>query len=344
LWAKILKTRNEIGYPYILFEENCNKNCPQVYIDKDMWIDNANMCIEAIEYCDDEKEFACCLSSVNLVHFDEWKTDPYFLMDCSVMLDCVITEYIEKGSNLPGLEKAIKFAKEHRSTGLGVIGFHDYLQKNNIVFGSLESYQINNELFKLMREKCDDASKWMGSYWGEPEIMKGYGMRNTSRLAIAPTKSTSFIMGKRSLGIEPIKSNYHEKDLAKIQIDYKNPQLEELLEQKGKNTKEVWRSILINNGSVQHLDFLSEHEKDVFKTFSEVSQMDVIKLAAQRQQYIDMGQSINVMIHPKTPAKDINKLYLAAYEEGIKSLYYQYSINAAQELNRDLMTCTACEG
>jgi len=344
IWGKILKTRNEIGYPYILFEENCNKNSPQVYIDKDMWLHNANMCIEAIEWCDTDKEFACCLSSVNVFLYDEWKTDPHFIKDCQVMLDCVITEYIRKGSELPGLKKAVRFAKEHRAVGLGVLGFHDYLQKHMISFGSLESYRINNEIFKYIREESDVASEWMAKAWGEPEMMTGYGLRNSSRMALAPTKSSSFIMGMRSLSTEPLKSNYHEKDLAKIQTEYKNSQLIDLLESKGQNTKEVWRTILINNGSVQHLDCLSNHEKDVYKTFAEVSQIDVIKLAAQRQKYIDMGQSLNVMMHPDTPGKEINKLYLTAYDEGIKSLYYQYSINAAQEFNRDLMTCSSCEG
>ena len=343
IWAKILKRRSEIGFPYILFEENCNKNHPQVYADKGLWIDNANICIEAIEYCDSEKEFACCLSSVNAYYFDEWKEDPNFIFDMNIMLDCVITEYIEKGSKLKGLEKAVKFAQEHRSIGVGILGFHSYLQKNMLAFGSLESYAKNHQMFSYIRQESDRASKWMAENWGEPEMMKGYGLRNSSRMAQAPTKSTSFIVGNFSSGVEPIKSNYHEKTLAKIQVEYKNRELENLLESKSQNTKEVWRSILQNNGSVQHLGCLSSHEKDVFKTFAEVSQMDVIKLAAARQVYIDMGQSINIMIHPNTPPKEVNNLVMTAYKEGVKSLYYHYSINAAQEYNQSLMECSACE-
>lgn len=347
IWAKIHKTRNEAGFPYILFEENCNINSPQVYKDKDIWLDNANICIEAIEYCDDFKEFACCLSSANAFRYDEWKDDPNFIMDMNIMLDCVITEYIRKGKELRGLEKAVKFAEEHRAIGLGILGFHSYLQKNGIVFGELESYKINNEIFKLLRETGDRASKWMAEVWGEPEFMKDTGYRNSSRMAQAPTKSTAFIMsGLDSIteGIDVRKSNYNEKDIAKIQVENKNKQLEEILIEKKKNTKTTWRSILKNNGSVQHLDFLSDHEKAVFRTSSEISQVDVIQLAAQRQKYIDMGQSLNLMIHPKTPPKDINKLYLLAYDQGIKSLYYQNSINAAQEFNKELMTCSMCEG
>lgn len=343
IWTKIIKSRQQKGFPYILFEENCNKNSPQVYIDKGLWIDNANICIEAIEYADAEKEFACCLSSVNVYYYDDWKNDPDFIFDMNIMLDCVIEEYIEKGEKISGIEKAIKFAKEHRSIGIGILGFHSYLQKKRIVFGSLESFTLNNEIFKRLREEGDRASRWMAEHWGEPEMMKGYGLRNSSRMAQAPTKSTSFIMGDLSEGVEPIKSNYNEKDLAKGQFSYKNPELIVLLEERGKNDKKTWESILMNNGSIQHLDFLSSHEKDVFKTFSEISQVDVISLACQRQKYIDMGQSINIMIHPDTSPKDINNLMLTAYDGGLKSLYYQYSINAAQEFNKNLMTCSACE-
>ena len=184
----------------------------------------------------------------------------------------------------------------------------------------------------------------MAQIWGEPEFMKGTGLRNSSRMAQAPTKSSSFIMKARSSGVEPIKSNFHEKTLAKIQVEYKNPQLIKLLTQLNKNTSAVWKDILVNNGSVQHLDFLTDHQREVFKTFSEISQIDVIKLAGQRQKFIDMGQSINIMIHPDTPVKDVNMLHLTAFDEGLKSLYYQYSINAAQAFNQDLMTCSTCEG
>lgn len=345
IWRTIMKIRNEIGFPYILWEDNCNINHAQVYADKKMWIDNANICIEAMEYCDDDKEFACCLSSTNLEYYDDWKNDPYFLIDMYIMLDCVITEYIEKGKGLPGMEKALKFAEEHRAIGLGVLGFHTYLQKKNIVIGELPSFQANYNIFSLMREKAEIATKYMAEAWGEPEMLKGYGQRNTSKIAIAPTKSSSFIMGGISQGIEPIKSNYHEKDLAKIQSTYKNPELERLLKSKDLDNSKIWKSILVRNGSVQHLvDELSEHERNVFKTFPEISQMDLIKLAAQRQQFIDMGQSLNIMIHPDTPVSQINELYLTAWSEGVKSLYYQNNINAAQTFNENLMTCTSCEG
>lgn len=341
IYAKILKRRSEIGFPYILFEDNSDDQKPQVYIDKDMKIFTSNICTEVIEYCDNEKEFTCCLMSLNLAKFDEWPDD--LVYTANIILDAVISEYISKASGIPGFEKAVKFAREHRAIGVGVLGFHTYLQKNSIPFGSIESYQVNNRIFKHIREESDRASQFMAKRWGEPEMLKGYGYRNTTRVAIAPTKSTSFIMGNVSPSIEPIKSNYHEKTLAKIQTTYKNPELREVLKSHGKDDRETWQSILDRNGSVQHLEFLSDHERDVFKTFSEVSQVDIIKLAAQRQKYIDQGQSINLMIHPATPPKDVSNLVLMAHDEGIKTLYYQYSINAAQRFNEDLMTCSACE-
>lgn len=347
VWAKILKTRKEIGFPYILDLENANENRPQVYKDKGLFIETSNICNETCEFSDKEKTFACCLSSANAYYFDEWSEDPNFIFDMNLMLDCVIEEYIEKGSKLKGLEKAIKFAKEHRSIGLGILGFHSYLQKRRVVFGELSSYAINSKIFSKLRNESDKASNWMAQHWGEPEMLKGYNQRNTTRLAQAPTKSTSYIMGGLTLnlseGVEPHKSNYTSKKLAKIQSEVKNKELVDLLEEKGYNNKQTWDSILQNNGSVEHLEFLTQREKDIFRTFPEISQMDVIKLAAARAKLIDQGQSINIMIPPDTPAKDINTLHMTAFEEGIKGLYYQYSINAAQKFSQDMLTCSSCE-
>jgi ribonucleoside-diphosphate reductase alpha chain len=347
IWAKILKTRKEVGFPYIIDLENSNIERPQVYKDKGMFVNTSNICTEIIEYCDQFKTFACCLSSAVAYYFDEWENHPNFIFDMNILLDCVIEEYIEKGRKMAGMEKAVRFAEEHRAIGLGILGFHSYLQKKGIVFGELASYNINHRIFSKLRSESDRASKWMAEHFGEPVMMKGYGLRNTTRLAQAPTKSTSYIMGGITLnmseGVEPHKSNFMTKKLAKIQSEVKNKELVELLESKGRNKKEVWDSILQYNGSVQHLEFLSEREKAIFKTFSEISQVDVIKLAGQRQKFIDQGQSINIMIHPDTPSNEINKLHLLAFDEGLKSLYYQYSINAAQEFNKELLTCSSCE-
>lgn len=204
--------------------------------------------------------------------------------------------------------------------------------------------QKNNEIFKTLQAKTLKASQELAQRFGEPEILEGYGRRNTTLMSIAPTKSSSFILGSVSPSVEPFKSNYYVKDLAKIKTVYKNPFLEKLLQEKGLDTEEIWTSILQNDGSVQHLEQLSEHEKEVFKTFAEISQLSVIQQAAQRQKYIDQGQSINVMIHPATPARDLNQLYLTAEELGLKSIYYQNSMSAAQVFNRNLLSCSSCEG
>jgi len=348
IFTKILNTRKEAGFPYILDIENSNKGICQAYIDKGLEIRNANICAEAIEYTDYEKTFACCLSSIVAYHWDEIKEDPNFLFDMNIMLDCVIEEYIEKGEKIAGIGAAIKFAKEHRSIGLGISAFHSYLQKNLVEFGSIKSFGINKDIFSTMRAEGDRASKWMAKHFGEPKMLEGYGERNTSRMAQAPKKSTSFIDGGVSMafseGIEPHKINYGEKMVAKVQVEWKNRELEALLKEKGKDTQKVWNSILTYGGSVQHLDFLTEEEKAVFKVFHEISQVDVINLAAQRQEFIDMGQSINLAIHPSSPPKDVIKLHLEAFDKGIKSLYYQYNLNAAQQFSQELLTCSACEG
>lgn len=348
IFTKILNTRKEIGYPYITDLTNINNSRPQVYKDKGMFIETSNICNETAEYADETKTFACCLSSVNLYYYDDFKNNEDFIFDMNILLDCVIEEYIEKGKNMPGLEKAVFFAKEHRSVGLGVTAFMTYLQKNSIAVGSLESFSKNYEIFNKLKVESDKASQWMAKNWGEPEIMKGYGFRNTTRLAQAPKKSTTFIDGGTELalseGIEPHLTNYGEKKLAKIQVTFKNRELEKVIKAYGKDSKDIWESIRDNNGSVQHLDFLSEHEKDVFKTFSEVSQADIIKLAATRAPLIDQGQSVNIMIHPDTPAKDLINLHLMAFDEGLKGLYYQHSINAAQKFSQKQLVCTACEG
>ena len=242
------------------------------------------------------------------------------------------------------MERAHNFAKRHRALGLGALGWHSLLQSKMIAFDSMDAMMINAEVFKNIQDRSKEASKGLAAIFGEPEVCEGTGYRNTTTMAIAPTKSSAFILGQVSASIEPIKSNYFVKDLAKIKTTYKNPILEKLLRLKGMDTSDVWDSILIRDGSVQHLDFLTEHEKNVFKTFSEISQLSIVQQAAQRQRFIDQGQSLNLMIHPRTSTKDINKLYITAWELGVKALYYQHSVNAAQEFNRDLLECSSCEG
>ena len=343
LWAKLLQRKTETGIPYLFFKDNANAGRPDVYKDKNMTIHASNLCTEIMLPSNSEESFVCCLSSMNLLYFDEWKdTDAPEVL--TYFLDVVMSEFIEKSKDIPYLHRANRFATRHRALGLGVLGWHSYLQANNIAFDSFEAMQKNNFIFKTLQQKTLKASQELAARFGEPEILKGYGRRNTTLMSIAPTKSSSFILGSVSPSVEPFKSNYYVKDLAKIKTTYKNPFLVKLLQEKGLDQEEIWESILHNDGSVQHLEQLSEHEKEVFKTFSEISQLSVIQQAAQRQQYIDQGQSINVMIHPATPAKDLNQLYLTAEELGLKSIYYQFSMSAAQVFNRNLLSCSGCEG
>lgn len=335
IWAKVIQRRSEFGFPYIFFHDNANKNSP--YQEIGLEITASNLCTEIMLPTDSFNSFVCCLGSINLLHWDELKhTDA--IETYVQFLNAVMTEFIKKSESLPGMKRAWRFASKHRAIGLGVLGYHSYLQKNLTEFESLQAKGKNYEIFKILKERSDAASKWCHDVLGYKSLRDGFA--NTTLLAIAPTKSSSYILGQVSMGIEPIKSNYFIKDLAKVKEVYKNPFLEKELEKYNLNTPETWQSILDNDGSCQHLDFPT---KEVFKSFIEISPKELILQAAQRQQFIDQGQSLNLMIHPSIPAKEINKLYLYAWEEGIKSLYYQFSQSSAQSFAREINECVSCE-
>lgn len=341
--AKIHQKRAESGFPYIFFTGNVNKSKPRVYKDKGMEINHSQMCTEILEYTDELKSFVCCLSSLNLLHWEEI-VDTDAIETLAYFLDAVYSEFIEKAEGIPFMEKALLFAKEHRSIGIGVLGWHSFLQSKMIPFEGLESKLWNAEIFRTINDKSLIASMQLATLFGEPEMLKGYGQRFTTRLAIAPTTSSSFILGQVSPSIEPLQSNYFIKDLAKGKFVYRNPYLKKLLKSKEQDTPEVWNSILLKGGSVQHLEILDEKEKLVFKTFGEISQLEIVQQAAQRQKFIDQGQSLNLMIHPDTSLKEVNALFFEAWTLGIKTLYYQRSVNMAQEVSRNLMDCSSCEG
>jgi ribonucleoside-diphosphate reductase alpha chain len=342
IWAKILKKRFESGYPYIFFSDNVNNAAPQVYKDKKMKIHASNLCSEICLSSSVDETFVCNLSSMNLLHYDDWKsTDAVETL--TYFLDAVMEDYIAATENISFLKAAHTFAKNQRALGIGVLGWHSYLQSKMISFESMEAKMLNTQIHRTIRDKSHAASKEMASEYGEPPLLKGYGMRNVTTMAIAPTTSSSFILGQVSPSVEPLNSNYYTKDLAKGKFTYKNPYLEKVLEKHNKNTLETWKSILMKGGSVQHLDFLSQHEKEVFQTFGEISQKEIIIQAAARQKYIDQGQSINLQIHPKTPVKDVNQLLIFAWEQGVKCLYYQRGTNPAQELGRSILECKSCE-
>lgn len=349
IWARVIQRRGEMGYPYIMFKDAANKNTVDVYKDKNLTIHASNMCSEIMLPSNDEWSFVCCLSSVNLLHYEAWK-DTDLIETMIAFLDAVMEDFIQKLEAMRDskdkekrlafgfMERAFNFAKANRALGLGVLGWHSLLQARKLSFESKEAAVLNIEVFKYIDTKAQLATKTLAKELGEPEILKGYGRRNTTLLAIAPTTSSAFIMGQVSQGIEPIWSNCYTKDVAKLKVTIKNPNLKELLEEKGQDTKEVWDSIRDHDGSVQHLDFLTTAEREVFRTFSEIDQSVVIKQAADRQKYIDQGQSLNIMVEPATPVKEINQLYIQAWKQGVKSLYYQHSMNAAQQMVRKKLT------
>ncbi len=345
IWARVIQRRGEMGYPYIMFVDNANNNTVDVYKDKKLKIVASNLCSEIMLPSNRDWSFVCCLSSINVLWYDDWK-DTDLVETMTYFLDAVMTEFIEKLEALRDSEdpeeqqafyfmkRAHSFASQNRALGMGVLGWHSLLQDKMLPFDSEEASKLNVEVFKILGDRAKAASVAMAKEYGEPEILKGYGRRNTTTMAIAPTTSSAFILGQVSQGIEPVWSNCYVKDVAKLKVTIKNPFLEKILEKKGMNTKEIWNSIRDTDGSVQHLEGLTDNEKAVFRTFAEVDQNAVIDQAADRQEFIDQGQSLNVMVPPSIAPKDINALYLRAWKKGVKALYYQHSMNAAQELSR----------
>jgi ribonucleoside-diphosphate reductase alpha chain len=363
VWAALLKARASTGYPYIFFVDTANRNTVDVYRDKKMRILHSNLCCEIalpdtagdslIEQATGAtsdgnpatagESFVCCLGSTNDRYFDDWKhTDAVALK--IKFLDAVMTDFINRADGKAGLERAVLFARRHRALGLGQLGWHDYLQHHMTAFESLQAKAMNVEIARTIQMQASTASQELAKRFGEPEVLKGYGRRNTTLTAIAPTKSSSFILGGTSEGIEPHRANYYIKDLQKGKFTIVNQQLKKNLQGKGMDDEDVWQSILQHGGSVQHLSCLTEHEKDVFKTFAEISPKEIILQAAQRQKYVCQSQSLNLIIDPAVPVKDVNALYIEAWKLGVKSLYYQINENAAQQLSRSILTCSSCEG
>jgi len=342
IWAKVLESRQQKGLPYIFFTDNVNRNKPQVYKDLKLSIKSSNLCSEIMLPSTFDESFICCLSSMNLELYDEWK-DTEAVKLAVFFLDAVLQEFIAKTEGNYYLASANKFAKRHRALGLGVLGWHSYLQKNMMAFEGFEAKQLTTKIFKDISEKADKATKDLARIYGEPEILTGYGKRNTTVMAIAPTTSSSAILGQTSPGIEPFSSNYYKAGLSKGNFMRKNKYLNQLLTQKGINNEEIWRGILLQQGSVQHITELDEHEKNVFKTFKEISQLEIIQQAAIRQKYIDQAQSLNINIPAELPIKEVNKLIIEAWKLGIKTLYYQRSQSVSKELVNNLLTCSSCE-
>lgn len=359
LWAKLLKSRQEKGLPYIFYTDNVNKNKPQIYKDRGLTINASNLCSEIMLPSIEGESFICCLSSMNLELYDEWK-DTKAVKLAIFFLDAVLQEFIEKtermiseigeeySDELLFLTSTNRFAKRHRALGLGVLGWHSYLQRNMIPFEGLEAKLLTTEIFKNIKSKSDEASVELGEMLGfAPIFLEGehsdVNKRNATLMAIAPTTSSSAILGQASPGIEPFVSNYYKAGLSKGNFMRKNKYLAKLLQEKGLDNEDVWRGIMLEGGSVQHLDQLSPEEKNVFKTFREISQLEIIQQASIRQKYIDQSQSLNLNIPSEVPIKEVNSLMIEAWRLGIKSLYYQRSQSVSKELVKNLVSCSSCE-
>ncbi|MFV0531691.1 MAG: ribonucleoside-diphosphate reductase subunit alpha [Flavobacteriales bacterium] len=342
IWAKVLESRQEKGLPYIFFTDNVNRNKPMVYKDKNRQINASNLCSEIMLPSNYDESFICCLSSMNLELYDEWK-DTHAVQLAIFFLDAVLQEFIVKTERNYYLKSANQFAKNHRALGLGVLGWHSYLQKNRIPFEGMKAKQLTNQIFQYIKEEAEKATIELADIYGEPDLLKDYGRRNTTLLAIAPTTSSSAILGQTSPGIEPINSNYYKAGLSKGNFMRKNKYLKELLNEKGAENEDTWRSIMLNHGSVQHLKELTDEEKQVFKTFKEISQLEIIQQASVRQKFIDQSQSLNLNIPANLPIKEVNKLLIEAWKLGVKTLYYQRSQSVSKEFIMNIVSCSSCE-
>lgn len=346
VWAKVLESRQQKGLPYLFFTDNVNRNKPQIYKDLNLQINASNLCSEIALPSSIDESFVCCLASMNLELYDEWK-DTNTVKLAIYFLDAVMSEFIDKTEDNHFLQAAHNFAKRHRALGLGVMGWHSYLQSKNIPFEGVMSRSLTSIIFKQLQEQSKEASKELAMIYGPApiytEIKEEEIYRNTTTMAIAPTTSSSAILGQVSPGIEPYSSNYFKAGLAKGNFIRKNKYLQELLKSKGEDTEEVWREIMLKSGSVQSLSCLTQEEKEVFKTFKEISQYEIISQAALRQKYIDQSQSLNLNIPSEVPIKDVNKLFIEAWKQGIKTLYYQRSSSVAKEQLTNIVSCTSCE-
>jgi ribonucleoside-diphosphate reductase alpha chain len=340
-FQRALKVKAETGKGYFHFVDKANRANPPCYKEHGLTVKASNLCIEIELHADEDNTFTCVLGSMNCYFYDEWK-DTDAVYTATIMLDCLCSVFIKQGKTIRGLEKAVRFTENGRALGLGLLGFHSYLQNNRIPFESLEAQFKNNEIFKHINEQSLEASKWMAIKLGEPYWCKGFGVRNTHRMAVAPNMSTAVLMGGISQGIEPFVANVFNQGSAVGELERINPEFLKLLKSKGRYTNDVVDSVAFNNGSCQHLDFLTQEEKDVFKTAYEINQEVILRLASQRQRYIDQGQSINLFFNADENEAYIAKIHKMAFlDPHIKGLYYMRMM-AGVNTNKD--ECISCAG
>ena len=353
-WGKLLQKRKATGEPYVLFKGNTNKNNPSAYKDNALKVHMTNICSEITLHTDENHSFICCLSSLNLAKYHEWK-NTNIIYDSIWFLDGVLEEFIQRAKYRKGFENSVRSAEKGRALGLGVLGWHTYLQDKGLPFEGLLSQYETRRIFSQIKIESERASMALADAYGEPLWCTGTGMRNTHLRAIAPTVSNSKLSGNVSPGIEPWAANIFTEQSAKGTFIRKNPTLENVLEDNGINNEEVWNQILADGGSVQSIDALDDvligdHDlpaKDVFKTFKEINQLELVNQAAIRQQYIDQSMSLNLAFPSEATPKWINKVHLTAWKKGIKTLYYMRTESvlrgdiAATAMDEE---CLSCDG
>jgi len=353
-WSKLLRKRKATGEPYVMFKGNVNKQNPEVYRQNGLKVHMTNICSEITLHTDESHSFVCCLSSLNLAKYDEWK-DTNLIYDAIWFLDGVMEEFIQRAKGLRGFENAVRSAAKGRPLGLGVLGWHTYLQDRGIAFEGLPAQYETRKIFSQIKIESERASKDLAGIYGEPLWCSGSGMRNTHLRAIAPTVSNSKLAGNISPGIEPWAANVFTEQSAKGTFIRRNPTLERVLEERGLNTERIWNQILEDGGSVQGINeldnvLLGSYEypaKEVFKTFKEINQLELVNQAGIRQQYIDQSVSLNLAFPKEATPKWINKVHMEAWKKGIKTLYYTRTESvlrgdiAANAMNED---CVACDG
>jgi len=345
-WTKILKARMETGEPYIMFKDNVNKQNPISYLMNNLDVSMTNICTEITLHTDEEHSFICCLSSLNLAKYDEWKdTDTVQLS--IYFLDGVMQEFIDKTSGKESMIRTYNHAKKGRALGLGVMGWHTFLQQKGLPFNSIASTAHTHNVFSKIKTEAEAASRQLAVEYGEPTWCKGTGMRNTHLLAIAPTVSNSVITGGISAGIEPLPANIYTFNGAKGTFIRKNKVLEALLESKGENKDKWWDQMLKDNGSVLGLpdNILTPDEKELFLTFPEINQLELVRQAAIRQRYIDQTQSLNLSFDPQDSPKWINQVHIEGWKLGIKTFYYLRTDSVIKgDLGSRQQECLSCEG
>ena len=344
-WGKLLQKRKATGEPYILFKGNTNKNNPQAYKQNALKVHMTNICSEITLHTDENHSFICCLSSLNLAKYDEWK-NTNIIYDSIWFLDGVLEEFIQKSKYRKGFENSVRSAEKGRALGLGVLGWHTYLQERGLPFEGLLSQYETRKIFSQIKIESERASMALADVYGEPLWCVGTGFRNTHLRAIAPTVSNSKLSGNVSPGIEPWAANIFTEQSAKGTFIRKNPTLENVLEKQKINTKEIWDKILADGGSVQDIEDLSEDTKEVFKTFKEINQLELVRQAGIRQQYIDQSVSLNLAFPSEATPKWINKVHMDAWHKGVKTLYYMRteSVLRGDIANSAMDDCVACDG